>query len=252
VGTIPYVAPEQIEGRDLDGRTDVYSLGCVLFHCLTGSVPFERMNDIEVVFAHLREPPPSLSGRAPGLPTAMDAVVARAMAKSRADRWPTCSALVTAMQAEVRSTAPAPTTPADEETRSMQMPPIAVAPPRAFPGGARPATPSPVPPPGAAPVPPPGVAPVPPPGAARVSPSEAPPEVAAGARSASPTGAPPAAAPPAIGPPADPAATTRIGPGPALPPAGTPEHARPVSRPPVGERSRPGEGGRGVVHNPPC
>jgi serine/threonine-protein kinase len=231
VGTIPYVAPEQIEGRDLDGRTDVYSLGCVLFHCLTGSVPFERMNDIEVVFAHLREPPPSLSGRAPGLPTAMDAVVARAMAKSRADRWPTCSALVTAMQAEVRSTAPAPTTPADEETRSMQMPPIAVAPPRAFPGGAQPATPSPSPP-----------------GAARVSPTEAPPEVAAGARPASPTGAPPAAAPPATGPPADPAATTRIEPGPALPPAGTPEHARPVSRPPVGERSRPGGGVPAAVH----
>jgi serine/threonine protein kinase len=192
VGTIPYVAPEQIEGRDLDGRTDVYSLGCVLFHCLTGSVPFERMNDIEVVFAHLREPPPSLSGRAPGLPTAMDGVVARAMAKSRADRWPTCSALVTAMQAEVRSTVPAPRAPADEETRSMQMPPIAVAPPREFPG----------------------------------------------ARPASPTGAPAAA----------PAATTRIEPGPALAPAGTPEHAPPVSRPPVGERSGPAGGVPAAVH----
>jgi serine/threonine protein kinase len=137
VGTIPYVAPEQIEGHDLDGRADVYSLGCVLFHCLTGSVPFERMNDIEVVFAHLREPPPSLSSRAPGLPAAMDAAVARAMAKSRDDRWPTCSALVTAVQAAVRSTAPAPAAPADEETRSMQMPPVPVAsPPRPPPGAA--------------------------------------------------------------------------------------------------------------------
>jgi serine/threonine protein kinase len=137
VGTIPYVAPEQIEGHDLDGRADVYSLGCVLFHCLTGSVPFERMNDIEVVFAHLREPPPSLSGRAPGLPTGMDAVVARAMAKSRDDRWPTCSALVAAMQAEVRSTAPASESSADAETRSMHLPPVAsTSPPRPPPGAA--------------------------------------------------------------------------------------------------------------------
>jgi serine/threonine protein kinase len=139
VGTIPYVAPEQIEGRDVDGRADVYSLGCVLFHCLTGSVPFERMNDIEVVFAHLREPPPSLSSRAPGLPTAMDAVVARAMAKSGDDRWPTCSALVTAMQAEVRSTSPAPAISADAETRSMHLPPVAItAPPPPPPAAASP------------------------------------------------------------------------------------------------------------------
>jgi len=135
VGTIPYVAPEQIEGKAVDGRTDVYSLGCVLFHCLTGSVPFERMNDIEVVFAHLREPPPSLSGRAPGLPTAMDAVVARAMAKSSDDRWPTCSALVSHMQAEVRSTSPAPAISAVAETRSMHLPPVAITTPPPPPPG---------------------------------------------------------------------------------------------------------------------
>jgi serine/threonine protein kinase len=156
VGTIPYVAPEQIEGRDIDGRADVYSLGCVLFHCLTGSVPFERMNDIEVVFAHLREPPPSLSSRAPGLPTAMDAVVARAMAKSRDDRWSTCFALVTAMQAEVRSTPPAPATAADAETRSMHLPPVAITTPPPPPPTA--ASPSAAPPGVASPPAPPGVA----------------------------------------------------------------------------------------------
>jgi serine/threonine protein kinase len=63
VGTIPYVAPEQIEGTAVDGRTDVYSLGCVLFHCLTGSVPFEGTSDVEVVFAHLGKPPPPHSAR---------------------------------------------------------------------------------------------------------------------------------------------------------------------------------------------
>jgi serine/threonine-protein kinase len=138
VGTIPYVAPEQIEGGDLDGRADVYSLGCVLFHCLTGSPPFERMNDIEVVFAHLREPPPSVSSRAPGLPAAFDAIVARAMAKSRDDRWPTCTDLVTAMRAELGSPVPSPPSSADAETRSMQMPPLAGRSPTASPGPAPP------------------------------------------------------------------------------------------------------------------
>ena len=148
------MAPEQIEGRELDGRADVYSLGCVLFHCLTGSVPFERMNDIEVVFAHLREPPPPVSARVPGLPTALDAVVARAMAKSRDDRWSTCTALVTAMQAEVRSTDPEPTAPADDETRSMHLPPVAITTPpppaAASPSAAPPGAASPSAPPGAA------------------------------------------------------------------------------------------------------
>jgi tRNA A-37 threonylcarbamoyl transferase component Bud32 len=103
VGTIPYVAPEQIEGKAVDGRTDVYSLGCVLFQCLTGSVPFEGTNDVEVVFAHLGKPPPSLSERFPGLPSSADGVIARAMAKSKEDRWPTCTALVAALGAELGS-----------------------------------------------------------------------------------------------------------------------------------------------------
>jgi serine/threonine protein kinase len=213
VGTIPYVAPEQIEGRDLDGRADVYSLGCVLFHCLTGSVPFERMNDIEVVFAHLREPPPSLSRRAPGLPTAMDAVVARAMAKSSDDRWPTCSALVSAMQAEVRSTSPASAISADAETRSMHLPPVAITTP-------------------------------PPPPPAAASPSAAPPAAA------SPSAAPPAAASPSAAPPgaaSASAAPTRIEPAPA-PSAHRPPSPRPASRPPQGEGSGPGGDVPAVVH----
>ena len=53
VGTIHYVAPEQIEGGDVDARTDVYSLACLLFHCLTGHVPFERETDVAVIYAHL-------------------------------------------------------------------------------------------------------------------------------------------------------------------------------------------------------
>jgi serine/threonine protein kinase len=108
VGTIPYVAPEQIEGKALDGRTDVYALGCVLFHCLTGSVPFDGANDVEVVFAHLGKPPPSVSERHRGLPASMDAVIARAMAKAKEDRWPTCTALVAALRAEAPTHGAAP------------------------------------------------------------------------------------------------------------------------------------------------
>ena len=61
VGTIDYIPPEQIEGGDIDGRADVYSLGCVLFECLAGARPFDRETELSVVFAHLNEPPPRLS-----------------------------------------------------------------------------------------------------------------------------------------------------------------------------------------------
>ena len=64
VGTIHYVAPEQIEGGDVTSRTDVYSLGCVLYHCLTGELPFARDTDVAVIYAHLSEAPPKPSRRA--------------------------------------------------------------------------------------------------------------------------------------------------------------------------------------------
>ena len=64
VGTIHYVAPEQIEGGRVDARTDVYSLGCLLYHCLSGEVPFARDTDVAVIYAHLSEPPPKLIERA--------------------------------------------------------------------------------------------------------------------------------------------------------------------------------------------
>ena len=82
VGTIDYVPPEQIEGGTIDGRADVYSLGCVLFECLAGARPFERESELSVVFAHLNEPPPRLSELRPELPRAFDDVFATALAKS--------------------------------------------------------------------------------------------------------------------------------------------------------------------------
>ena len=90
MGSIDYVAPEQISGKGVDGRTDQYALACVLFQCLTGRTPYPRDDDAAVLFSHLSEPPPSVTGTDPDLPPAIDAVLARAMAKEQDDRYATC------------------------------------------------------------------------------------------------------------------------------------------------------------------
>jgi len=90
MGTIDYVAPEQIAGDEIDGRADVYSLGCVLYECLVGQPPFRRDSDIAVVFAHLETEPPAPSAQRPELPAALDAVIARALAKEPEQRYPSC------------------------------------------------------------------------------------------------------------------------------------------------------------------
>jgi protein kinase-like protein len=96
VGTIDYVAPEQIRGAEVDGRADVYSLACLLYECLVGDVPFRRASDVAVIYAHLEEPAPRASERAPTLPVAVDAVLERGTAKVPDERWQTCAALVEA------------------------------------------------------------------------------------------------------------------------------------------------------------
>jgi YVTN family beta-propeller protein len=96
VGSVDYVAPEQIRTEKVDGRTDVYSFGCLLFECLTGEVPFAHASEVAVVYAQLEEGPPRPSERVSGLPTALDTVLARAMAKLPDDRYATCRELVDA------------------------------------------------------------------------------------------------------------------------------------------------------------
>jgi serine/threonine-protein kinase len=96
VGTPDYASPEQAAGKPVDGRTDEYSLACVLHECLTGVTPFPRDSDAQVLAAHLMEPPPAVSSLRPGLPAALDAVLAKAMAKDRDQRFPTCDAMVEA------------------------------------------------------------------------------------------------------------------------------------------------------------
>jgi YVTN family beta-propeller protein len=94
MGTADYVAPEQIRGDEVDGRADVYALGCLLFEALTGSVPYSGQSDVAVLYAHLEAEPPSAGERNPTLAPAIDAVLARAMAKDPDERQATCRALV--------------------------------------------------------------------------------------------------------------------------------------------------------------
>jgi serine/threonine protein kinase len=96
MGTVDYVAPEQIQGGEVDGRTDEYSLACVLYQCLTGEVPFDKGTDVATLFGHLQDPPPRVSARRADLPIALDEVIARGMAKDQADRHPTCTAMIDA------------------------------------------------------------------------------------------------------------------------------------------------------------
>ncbi len=96
VGTVDYVAPEQIEREDVDPRADVYALGCVLYECLTGAVPFPRDSDLAVLWAHMRTDAPLVTERRAALPEAIDRVVAKALAKDPERRYGSCGELVKA------------------------------------------------------------------------------------------------------------------------------------------------------------
>jgi YVTN family beta-propeller protein len=87
VGTLGYVAPEQIRGERIDARADVYALGCVLFHALTGSPPYQRESDEATLWAHLHDDPPSVRDQAPGVSERFEPVLARALAKDPDERF---------------------------------------------------------------------------------------------------------------------------------------------------------------------
>lgn len=99
VGTIDYMSPEQIEGRDVDARTDIYSLGCVVFECLAGLTPFRRETEVAVLWAHMRDEPPAITELRPELPGAVDLVIAQAVAKDPANRYSTARELVDDLRA---------------------------------------------------------------------------------------------------------------------------------------------------------
>jgi eukaryotic-like serine/threonine-protein kinase len=97
VATLSYAAPEVLNGQPLDGRADVYSLGCTLFRMLTGHPPFAGTDGLgPLMAAHLTAPPPRVTDRVPGFSPRMDAVIATAMAKDPAQRFPTAQHLAAA------------------------------------------------------------------------------------------------------------------------------------------------------------
>ena len=106
IGTIDYVAPEQARGDPVDARADIYSLGCVLFQALTGTVPFPADNDLAKLFAHGSQPPPSALERNPTLPVEFEDVLRRAMAKDPDDRQASAGDLGRAAIAAAAGTAP--------------------------------------------------------------------------------------------------------------------------------------------------
>jgi serine/threonine-protein kinase len=106
VGTVDFMAPEHLRGEQTDARSDVYALGCVLHTALTGTPPFRRETVPATITAHLQDPPPCPSETA-GVPAAMDAVVARALAKDPADRFASAGDLARAVHAAIVD-APAP------------------------------------------------------------------------------------------------------------------------------------------------
>ncbi|WP_327282058.1 MULTISPECIES: serine/threonine-protein kinase [unclassified Streptomyces] len=108
VGTLDYVAPEQISGKPVDARCDVYSLGCVVYETLTGGPPFQRDDDMALLWAHQYDPPPPVSSRRPGLPAAVDEVLAKALAKSPDDRWGSCLEFTAALRRAGAQPAPPP------------------------------------------------------------------------------------------------------------------------------------------------
>ncbi len=93
VGTLGYVAPEQIRDGSIDARADVYALGCVLYYALSAAAPFRRESDEATLWAHLHDAPPPLADVAPDAPPELQAVVERAMAKDPDDRFPSAGDL---------------------------------------------------------------------------------------------------------------------------------------------------------------
>ncbi len=98
LGTPDYISPEQIAGREVDGRADQYSLACTAFELLTGTPPFARDHGMAVIHAHAYDPPPLLTSRRPGSPPAADGILARGMAKDPADRYPSCQEFADALR----------------------------------------------------------------------------------------------------------------------------------------------------------
>ena len=132
LGTVDYAAPEQIEGRAMDGRADQYALGCAAFEMLCGQPPFQREHGMAVLMAHLREPPPPVSSFEPELPAGLDAVFTRVLAKSPEHRYASCQEFADALRTALQVAPHEAASPEDgglqagrPETHVVSLPPAA-------------------------------------------------------------------------------------------------------------------------------
>jgi serine/threonine-protein kinase len=103
MGTSEYLPPEQARGEPVDVRSDVYSLGAILYELCTGRVPFPGENPVSVAMRHLNEPVPSVRDRRPDIPPRLDAAIRRAMAKDRAERFGSMPELIAELETCLRS-----------------------------------------------------------------------------------------------------------------------------------------------------
>ncbi len=121
--TLAFASPEQLSGIALDGRADQYSLACTLFRLLTDATPFEAGNPVAVIQGHLQQPPPRASALRPDLPPALDAVIARGMAKRPAERYATCAEFAAAAAQALTNPAAAQPFPPSLPTAAYQYTP---------------------------------------------------------------------------------------------------------------------------------
>jgi serine/threonine protein kinase len=124
LGTLDYIAPEQIQGKPVDARTDIYSLGCVLYECLTGSVPFQNEVNVAVMWSHVEDAPEAPSSRCAELPAAVDDVILRAMAKRPQDRYASCREFMTAAHEALVPGSVDPSRRAQREARAADPPTV--------------------------------------------------------------------------------------------------------------------------------
>jgi non-specific serine/threonine protein kinase len=108
LGSVSYIAPEQAEGKHVDGRTDVYGLGCVLFECIAGQPPFRKEGDVATVMAHLRDAAPSVTEFRRDCPIPLAEVVAKTLEKAPDDRYQSCEELIAALGKAAKSIADEP------------------------------------------------------------------------------------------------------------------------------------------------
>ncbi len=143
LGTLDYVAPEQVEGRPVDGRADQYALACASFELLSGTPPFKRDGGLAVVWAKLSEDPPLLSLRREDLSAAIDGVLTRGMARAPAERFGNCGEFAAALREVLglRSpdSGPRSVPPGSRPPTEIAMPVVPPAAPSSDPGAAVPA-----------------------------------------------------------------------------------------------------------------